>query len=71
MEDFEYIKTFSGTILGSVKTLPNGDKEVRNYPEQRILSYYRKSLNRTTDFYGSVFSTGDTAVAFLFLDKSR
>ena len=71
MEDFEYIKTLNGTILGSVKTMSNGDKEVRDFQAGKILGYYRKGLNRTTDLYGNVLSTGDTAVAFIFLERSR
>ena len=64
----ETIRAYSGMIIGKIKTLPNGDKEVRNYPGQ-ILGYYRKSRDVTTDFYGKILYRGDMSAALLVLIK--
>lgn len=58
------IRNFSGQIIGHIKTLPNGDKEVRNFQRQ-ILGYYRKSRDVTTDFGGMVLYRGDMSMALL------
>ena len=64
----ETIRTFSGMIIGKIKTLPNGDKEVRDFPG-RILGYYRKTRDVTTDFCGKVLYRGDMSAALLVLIK--
>ena len=53
----ETIRTFTGQIIGYIKTLSNGDKEVRNFTGQ-ILGYYRKSQNITTNFTGQILFRG-------------
>lgn len=62
----ETIRTYSGMIVGRIKTLSNGDKEVRNFSYQ-ILGYYRKSRDVTTDMTGRILYRGDMAAALLVL----
>ena len=62
----ETISTFSGQIIGYVKTLPNGDKEVRTFTGQ-ILGYYRRGQNVTTNFTGQILYRGDMSAALLVL----
>ena len=62
----ETIRTFSGQIIGYIKTLSNGDKEVRNFTGQ-ILGYYRKSQDATTNFTGQILYRGDMSAALLVL----
>lgn len=54
----ETIKDWTGRIIAYVETKPNGDKVVRAF-SRRILGYYYKSRNVTTDFYGKILAYGD------------
>ncbi|MBQ8840544.1 MAG: phage gp6-like head-tail connector protein [Clostridia bacterium] len=54
----ETIKDWTGRIIGYIETKPNGDKVVRAF-SRRILGYYYKNRNVTTDFYGRVLAQGD------------
>lgn len=62
----EYIKNFDGSILGILETKANGDQVIRDFPGQRILGYYRKKEDHTTDFYGRILSRGNTVVSLLY-----
>ena len=62
----ETIQTFTGQIIGYIKTLPNGDKEVRTFTG-KILGYYRRERNVTTDFIGQILYRGDMSAALLVL----
>lgn len=62
----EYIKDFNGRILGIIKTKPNGDKVAIDFPSRKILGYYQKQYDHTTDFIGRVISRGDTVVSFIY-----
>lgn len=62
----EYIKDFSGRILGIIKTESNGDRTAIDFPSRRILGYYKKRYDHTTDFIGRVVSRGDTVVSFIY-----
>lgn len=62
----EYIKDFSGRILGIIKTETNGDKTAIDFPSRRVLGYYKKQYDHTTDFVGRVISRGDTVVSFIY-----
>lgn len=64
----ETIRDYAGMIVGHIKTLPNGDKEVRNY-SYKLLGYYRKSRDVTTDITGRILFRGDMAAALLVLIK--
>lgn len=64
----ETIRDYAGMIVGRIKTLPNGDKEVRNY-SYKLLGYYRKSRDVTTDITGRILFRGDMAAALLVLIK--
>lgn len=54
----EIIREFSGRIIAYIETKPNGDKVVRAF-SRKILGYYYKSRNVTTDFYGRIVAQGD------------
>lgn len=59
-----YIKKFSGLIVGIVETDSNGDKTVKDFSSGKILGYYKKSRDVTTDFYGKILAYGDITGIF-------
>ena len=54
----EIIRDFYGKIIGKLQYEPNGDITVRDF-YNRILGYYIKSRNVTTDFYKRVIANGN------------
>ena len=54
----EYVRDFSGRVIGSYETKSNGDIIVRDF-YGRILGKYDKTYNVTRDFYGRVVSKGN------------
>ena len=64
----EAIRTFAGVIIGYVETQGNGDKKVTAF-SGRILGYYYKDRDVTTDFSGRILYRGDMASALLVLEK--
>lgn len=59
----EYVKDFSGRIMGSIEQ--QGSKIVAKDFYGRILGYYDASDNHTRDFYGRILTTGDTTSALI------
>ena len=55
----EYIRSFSGKVLGYIETFPNGDKAAYDFYGRKLGSY-RKATNTTHDFYGRVLARGDS-----------
>lgn len=53
-----------GRIIGTIETDSNGNKTVRSVTG-RILGYYKKNTNVTTDVTGRIITRGD-ASAMLF-----
>ena len=64
----EAIKDWSGKILGWIETMPNGDKKATDFGG-KILGYYKKQSNYTTDFYGKLIYQGDAVVSFITNQK--
>ena len=63
----EYIRDFqSRKIIGILRTLRNGDVEAREFDSRRILGYYRKRADLTTDFYGRMIAKGNCVTAFIY-----
>lgn len=62
----EYIRDFSGMIIGIVEYKDNGDQVVRSFASRQILGYYRKAENHTTDFLGRILSRGNTAISLIY-----
>lgn len=60
----EYIRDAYGRVYGTINHLSNGDKEARDY-YGKIMGYYKKSQDVTTDFYGKILGRGDFVVAFI------
>lgn len=54
----ETIRDFSGKIIGFIETDSRGNKTVRDF-YMRVLGYYDKSQDVTTDFYRRVIARGD------------
>lgn len=72
MRDEEYIRDFkSRKIIGILRTLRNGDIEAREFSSRRILGYYRKNIDMTTDFYGRMIAKGNCVVSFIYDAHSR
>lgn len=63
----EYIRDFqTRKIIGILRTLKNGDVEAREFSSRRVLGYYRKAVNITTDFYGHMVATGNCVAGFIY-----
>lgn len=60
----EYIKNFSGKILGYIETLPNGDKVAHDF-SGKILGKYKKATNTTHDFTGRILAKGDMVASLI------
>lgn len=55
----EYIRDFSKRIIGIIRTDSNGDQIAIDFATRKILGYYRKNLDHTTDFYGRILYKGN------------
>lgn len=63
----EYIRDFqTRKIIGILRTLKNGDIEAREFSSRRILGYYRRHVDTTTDFYGRMIAKGNCVVGFIY-----
>jgi hypothetical protein len=63
----EYIRDFqTRKIIGILRTLKNGDVEAREFDSRKILGYYRKGVDTTTDFYGRMIAKGNCVVGFIY-----
>lgn len=59
------ITNFYGKILGYLETKPNGDVQATDF-YGRILGFYRKSQDKTVDFYGKILSSGDITSGLIY-----
>lgn len=66
----ENIKDFYGRIIGSLETLPNGDKIARDF-YGKILGRYDATTNTTKDFYGRILTSGDTSASLIWQNNSN
>ena len=66
----ETIKAYTGIILGYLDTEPNGDVAAKD-SYGKILGYYRKGNNVTTDSCGRPIYQGNCAVALVILKANR
>lgn len=71
MKNEEYIKKFSGEIIGIIETKDNGDQIARAFPGRQILGYYIKNRDHTTDFYGRVIARGNTVVSLIYENLNK
>lgn len=69
MKHEEYIRTYTGQVLGILATDTYGDITVYEYPSRRILGYYRKKQDVTTDLLGRVLARGNIAASLVFQNK--
>lgn len=60
----EYIKNRSGKILGFIDTDSEGNRTART-KEGRVLGYYKKKRNVTTNVGGKILSYGDTVSSMI------
>lgn len=67
----EFIKTYTGQIIGVIRTAANGDKIAYSYPGRRILGYYRVKQDITTDLVGRVLSRGDSLASLFYNNTSK
>lgn len=65
----EYIRAFDGQIIGVIRTEANGDKTAFDFPGKRIVGYYKKRYNYTTNFFGVVVAKGDTVVNLIYENR--
>ena len=67
----EIIRNFTGTIIGSYETMPNGDIVIRDF-YGKIRGKYDKYCDVTRDFYGKVLARGDqSGMLIRDVDKDR
>lgn len=64
----EPVRDWTGRVLGFVETDKNGNQTVRNFGG-KVLAYYNKQRDWTTDFAGKVLSRGNTAISYIYLEK--
>ena len=64
------IRDFNNRILGKIENMSNGDKTVRDF-YGRILGYYRKSQDITTDFYGRIVARGDASSGLIYSNTNK
>lgn len=62
----ETVKSSSGMIIGYLDTESNGDVVAKDSCG-RIVGYYRKSNNSTTDSAGRILYYGNCAVALIII----
>ena len=63
----EYIRDFqTRRVIGILRTLKNGDVAAIEFSSRRVLGYYRKNVDTTTDFYGRMIAKGNCVVAFIY-----
>ena len=63
----EYIKDFNTRqIIGILRYRPNGDIEAVEFKSRKILGFYRKSTDSTTEFLGRVVAKGNCVVSFIY-----
>ena len=66
----EFIKTLTGQIVGIIRYFDNGDQAAIGYPSMRILGYYRKNLDATTNLTGKILSRGNSVAALLYTEQN-
>ena len=55
----ETIRDASYRNISIITYEDNGDIKVQDWSSRRIVGYYRKSRNVTTDFYGRIIAHGN------------
>lgn len=60
----EFIKDWTGKVIGTVDTQPNGDKILKDF-YGHVKGRYVKNINMTKDFYGHVIGKGDQLMRLL------
>ncbi len=68
--NYEYVKSFTGKIIGKISTEPNGDKKAMTF-EGQVIAKYNKRMNYTTDFYGKVIGKGDLTEAIVYTEEAK
>lgn len=66
----EYIREFSGKILGYIQTRPNGDKTAHLF-SGKIVGKYNKAMNWTTTFEGRVLAKGDILTSLIYAEARK
>lgn len=60
----EPIQDYTRRTLGYIETKPNGDKVATDFAG-RILGYYKKAQNATTDYCGRILYYGDMLASLI------
>ena len=61
----EMIRDVKGRVIGWLDTLHNGDIMVKDYAG-RVLGYYRKAQDMTTEYAGRFLNYGNTCVSLIY-----
>lgn len=66
----QYIKDYTTRrIIGILRTDANGDQTAIDFKTRKILGYYRRSFDHTTDFLGRILTKGNTVVSLIYQNK--
>lgn len=60
----EPIQDYTRRTLGYIETKPNGDKVATDFAG-RVLGYYKKAQNATTDYCGRILYYGDMLASLI------
>lgn len=68
----EFIKDYNTRrTIGILRTQANGDQVAIDFVTRRVLGYYRKQFDHTTDFLGRILSKGNSVVTLIYQNQSK
>lgn len=66
MAAYNYIKEFSGRIIGIVETDADGNQTGRDFDTRTIVGWYIKKHDHTEDFMHRVVAKGNSVVNLIY-----
>lgn len=67
----EYIRDIDQKIIGSIDTKSNGDRTARMFPSQKIIGFYFKDQNVTTNLIYTRLTFGDSLVSLIMAEHAK
>jgi len=68
----DYIKEFSGMIIGIIEVYDNGDRVAIDYPSRFVLGEYIKQYDHTIEWPSRrVIARGDVTSSFIYNKKKK
>lgn len=66
MATTNYIKEFSGKIIGIIETDEEGNQTARDFDSRAIVGWYVKKYDHTTDFMHRIVAKGNAVVNLIY-----